>query len=59
MKLTKKQTKELTEGIATELEEVLDRYLEWQTPEVALDENAKLYNELALEVLEVLAKRYK
>ena len=59
MKLTKKQTKELTEGIAKELEEVLDRYLEWQTPEVALDENAKLYNELALKVSEVLAKRYK
>ena len=44
MKLTKKQIKDLTEGIAKELEEVLDRYLEWQTPEIALDENAKLYN---------------
>jgi len=59
MKLTKKQTKELCEGIATELEEVLDRYLEWQAPQIALDENAKLYNELAVTVLELLAKRYK
>jgi hypothetical protein len=59
MKLTKKQTKELTEGIAEELERDLDRYLEWQAPEIALDNNAELYNNLALVVLNLCTKRYK
>jgi hypothetical protein len=59
MKLTNTKTKELTEGIAEELERDLDRYLEWQAPEIALDHNAKLYNKLALTVLNLCAKRYK
>ena len=59
MKLTKKQTNKLIEEIATELEEVVDRCLEWQAPQIALDENAELYNKLAIKILELLAKRYK
>lgn len=59
MKLSKKQVKELTEGIAEEIEKDLDRYLEWQAPSVALDNHAELYNKLALIVLNLVAKRYK
>ena len=59
MKLSKKQIKELTEGIAEEIERDLDRYLEWQAPEIALDNQADLYNKLALIVLNLVAKRYK
>ena len=58
MKLSKKQVKELTEGIAEEIEKDLDRYLEWQAPSVALDNHAELYNKLALIVLNLVAKRY-
>jgi len=59
MKLTKKQTNKLIEEIATELEEVISFRLEWQTPQIALDENVKLYNKLAIKILELLAKKYK
>jgi len=59
MKLTKKQTNKLIEEIATELEEVISFRLEWQTPQIALDENVELYNKLAIKILELLAKKYK
>jgi len=39
MKLSNKKAKEVVQGIAEEIEKDLDRYLEWELPQVALDEN--------------------
>ena len=58
MKLSNKKAKEVVQGIAEEIEKDLDRYLEWELPQVALDENEKLYNQLAMEVLNLVSKRY-
>lgn len=58
MKLSNKKAKEVVQGIAEEIEKDLDRYLEWELPQVALDENEKLYNQLAMAVLNLVSKRY-
>ena len=58
MKLSNKKAKEVVQGIAEEIEKDLDRYLEWESPQVALDSNEKLYNQLAMEVLNLVSKRY-
>jgi hypothetical protein len=58
MKLSNKKAKEVVQGIAEEIEKDLDRYLEWELPQVALDSNEKLYNQLAMEVLNLVSKRY-
>ena len=58
MKLSNKKAKKVVQGIAEEIEKDLDRYLEWELPQVALDENEKLYNQLAMEVLNLVSKRY-
>ena len=58
MKLTNKKAKKVVQGIAEEIERDLDRYLEWELPQVALDNNEKLYNQLAMAVLNLVSKRY-
>ena len=58
MKLSNKKAKEVVKGIAEEIEKDLDRYLEWELPQVALDNNEKLYNQLAMAVLNLVSKRY-
>ena len=58
MKLSNKKAKEVVQGIAEEIERDLDRYLEWELPQVALDNNEKLYNQLAMAVLNLVSKRY-
>ena len=58
MKLSNKKAKKVVQGIAEEIEKDLDRYLEWELPQVALDENEKLYNQLAMAVLNLVSKRY-
>ena len=57
--MNKQEKENICQGIAEELERDVERYLEWQAPQIALDENAKLYNELAVTILELLSKRYK